>query len=1201
MTSTPQFLLFVLPARPVWTGVVASDPSDPYMTISVEDGTTGTYGAPLPGNTVVFETTSGARDVGTVRLRSWVPGNATGTTATLNIAETDDVGPQISAGDQVTVLQEWRLWPVYPRIVNIDDRRFQYFEDYDIAWDGQTREWRPVAVLPPPGVYPLAGASAVAQFVDGSFALAVGASITDWSWEAPTSTELTASGQGTEGSPVEFTFTEAGQHPVFLTVTDSNGNTHTTRSWVFVYDPASPGDVAYTDFDGYSDSMDWRTGGCQASFTVLGGATIADFPHDAMVVMATTEELTTATASWPNRENVLFVGWIKRGTIRQQPRDGQVSFDAVTLDGLMRNTSMYPVRIDDSKGPDDWILGYRLTVDRILSVLWHWRSTLSTMAPIVPTNSSTPVYGQDFGPRDLYTAMNDELMRGLWGKVVVNHQGVVYNEIDYNLQTTSERATATTRKTLHKGLWVDDVEIVEREEWEQAVNVFKMSGVAYQWGAVDKSKALFSEAPGDVQEHYGREGSSDNHILTTQADLNTRCGYALARANLHYTGVRASFINDGSFTIAPQEIFPASIEPTDNNRGLSWSPDLVPRSIKRSWNGRSRSIRVDVEFEPSSTGPAGITVLMPPVPPPPEWPDWDFELPPPIWEPPVTPVPGTAGASHYGGGFYWTTDSGASWEERNAGLVTTGATGSSQAMFLDVIWDPWWWIKQGTTDPEQSIMWGCGPGFVVWTNSAGKAWSDITPNMDDPDLSLFPGISSSPTTADLVFKQVHGDIHHQDRFYVLAEYLDGSDWYGWMYVTEDDGATWESHGLGSAQGAMDCDETYCYATYWRMVDYSSSQKVITAAGTFSGDAGDPTTEFEHVYITGLGDLGTQLKIDCDMGGYVSGSALTVNVHSTSEPPDAVCQNGWFLGSIDMQYSPDGSSWTTFGGSRSWADESGVMSWNAAATCDGAFRYVRLLSRPTFESGDCDGWLMWIDSVRVSNVLATDPSAGGAGRPLAMDVDTEDGTRVYVTFWSQDTGNIEIYQYDVSGGMTGLDSTAASSTLGAASEAQVEAKDYWAAPRTPHYPGVAGFGDYVYAFGHWNDGADQHLHLSTDGAASFSDIGDGAWTTERAGAMDTWSDGNELYIFLNDPADPTLWRSLDAGSTWALLGSLPFNVEFEAMYRFYGGNTRFIIGCNTAFAAMAGWQDYPYEDGWTDATGSPSLPTASGFISAIVWV
>lgn len=797
--SPLRFYLVVMKPVDVFTGRVNGTPVDPFINITWDAGATGTSssigtsGAPVEGNTVFFGSTAGGRDRGLVRVRSWSPGG-TPATGTLKIAETDDVGPNIEDDDHITVKLTWQLWDKVPKQDATDPNNIIFFEDNDVAYNQQTVDWLPMALAGPPAAGFLEAGQVQLSFIgDRSYALAPSASLSSFLWTAHGSVEGTSSSQGTEASPVTFTWTSEGQYLVSFKVTDSNGETHTNFTWAIVIDPANPTNVAYTQFDAISDSLDANQGGGSCGFTVHGTADVSEFPTEALVLHVARGTQTTPTATWPNRANILYAGYITSNSITQDPINNTTSFRTTTIDGLMKKLSIYPVRLVDSSNPQNWTQAKDLTVDRVLSYLAHWRSTLSLMTNVRPLLYTAELKAQDFNASNLW-GMFKALMGDAWGLPISDHQSTLYLLRDYNLMTTAERAAVTTRKTLHKGIWVAAITIAERGEYEQPTRKVKWNGVFYP-GEQAAAIPLFSEAPGDVQDSWGSEQARSGLILTTQADLNTRTGFAYSRANQRYPGVSMRFLNDGSFTIAPQEIFPANVESGDNNRGLTWTPDLVPRSIRRTYNHQGGYIDYQVTFEPSVTGPGGVTVViaesvdMPAKPPSSTGggvaPVNDPPPPPPAWTQPTIPIAGAAVAADTVDGNYITFDSGASWERRN-NLLTV-----PQRAMQYLIWDPWWFTseKQGTNDPEQVILWSCGLGFVVKSDDAGKTWENLTQNIDDPPNTA--GDSPAPTVADVTFKRLHGDIHTKDEFYFIVEWEPSTDdWRGWILKTADDGITW---------------------------------------------------------------------------------------------------------------------------------------------------------------------------------------------------------------------------------------------------------------------------------------------------------------------------------------------------------------------------------------------------------------------------
>jgi hypothetical protein len=822
IASPLSFYLITEKLPTVFTGKLNATPTDPYMTLTGDQGQTGSFGAPIPGMTVFFD----GDDQKAARLRSWTPGT-TGT-FTISVGENDDVTPYVVNNEDVSIKAQFRLWPIYPRIT-LSGETASIFIDYDVTYTDQTRLWKPVAVAGPPAVVEYNGATAQARFVgDRSFALSGSAVITGWLWTAPGSVEGTSTSQGTEASPVTFTWTSPGQKLVYLTVTDTNGKTATNYTWVFVVDPNNPGTVAYTDFDEFNDNFDYEQGGGACSFIVHGGATVADFPNDCLVILAsrpTTPTQSTPTGYWPYRDNVHFVGYVVGDSVRQNPIEGDVTFQAATIDSLMKNLTVFPVSLTERATPLDWTQANALIADRAASYLWHYYSTLSLMACIQESGYQGLIWRQDFGPSDLYSQINGELMASLWGKVVVNHQGVVYHQIDYNLMLEEERAEVTTRKRLHKGLWVDDVTIEERMAYSQPVNTVKMSGVLFRGGSVVDACPSFSEAPGNAPKAYGKELNYDRLILTSQADLNTRCGLGLAKAVPKYAAFVMRFINDGSFTVAPQEVFPVNIEANDNNRGIAYTGNLIPRRISRRYDHQTGLIDYAVGFEPETTGPPGVTVDLPCGPPAQRRDDDD---------PPEDPDGGVAteetvnslALANEGSSFYL-GKAGGQWERRVSGLTTL--------QFADMIKDPWTVFKQGA-GPENIILWGCGPNFLAKSSNSGKTWGDHTAYMDAPPNSWSDG--AAPSFTGTLVKQILPDYFRQNTFYILLQSANSGNYRGWIYHTIDDGFNFTAYALTGTSQALPLrmsidtqDGSVLWLTLWEGNGNISLRKYgVTGAG-----------------------------------------------------------------------------------------------------------------------------------------------------------------------------------------------------------------------------------------------------------------------------------------------------------------------------------------------------------------------------------
>lgn len=790
-----NFYLSVLKPKTVFSGRVNGTPTDPYMSITWDGGATGTtasagsFGVPNGPNTVWFGTAAGGRERGVIRMRSWTPTAANNpVSGTLSIAESDDVGPQIADDDYITIKQDYRLWSIAPRLVQAGET-VTYFEDYDIAYTDATDDWWPTVVAGPPAVALLSGGSATASFVgDRSTLHADGAAWSSHSWESPGSVEGAIASQGTTGSPVVFTYSSAGQYVVKYTATDDNGNSNDSYTNVFVVDPTDPtsGDAAYENFTAGGDQFDFNSGGGEGTFTVFGVADVSEFPRDSLVVLACDQALDTPhTGTWPFRDNVLFVGYIVGNSVRQDPTQGTTTFRAASIHALMGNLKQFPLTMRDANAPTRWVEGKDITVDRAASFIFNWRSTLGKIAPVSFSGYAPQIPWQDLGPSALWQQLQSELLKDAWARMAVNHQGVVHLEIDYNHMLVAERAAVQTGKTLNKASWVDTVDITERHEYDRPSAVIKTGGIQYTGGG-DPTKnvtPLFSEAPGDeVPSQFGSEGGGSSYILNDQTDLNIRTGFMLAKENQRFPSVRMSFLNDGAFTVAPQTIFPSQIEATDNNRGVLFAGvDLICRRVRRSYDQVNGIINLNVDFEPSTTGPAGVTIVRPATPPSPG--DPGVVIPPP--EPPWEQALGLMSVNPNGTVYYFGLGSsgletddpeGFQWQPRRGGQ--TGARLKDQHGGVD----PFWWtrFKKNTYDPDEAIFFKSGLGYIDRSVNAGiLSWDDVTP-------------STPATVTGSTFVGFESDLFVNSRHLAMGRWVaSGTTHYeSGLWFTPDDGTTW---------------------------------------------------------------------------------------------------------------------------------------------------------------------------------------------------------------------------------------------------------------------------------------------------------------------------------------------------------------------------------------------------------------------------
>lgn len=767
--------LFVVPIKDIacLTGVVDADPSEPFMDISYTSGATGTAsvygtsGAPIAGNTVEFSRPNGAV-VGRVRLRSWSGGVSTGT---LNVAENDDITPLVKAGDTVRVYQRFDLFPVVPYPVK-SGGSVTWYEDYDVAYTDQTDNYPPVAVAGLPAIGYLENGSVSLNFYgDKSFAVKDGAGIANWYWDAPGSAEGSSTSAGTFVSPVVFTYTQAGQHLVSLTVTDTNGKTHTARTWAVVIDADSPDPIAYSAIGGYNDSQDFSNGGGSASVQVYGAVDSHVFADNGMVVVGVRGNIVGGVHPALDRDTTFFVGYIKSGTLSYSYDKSLVSFSLQTIDGVLRKTKTFPVSLINNDSPSTWLQARRLMVDKAAVHFLRWRTTALDITPFQGMGYNALIYRQDFNGGDAYSEV-DRLYNDAWGRLFGDARGWLVGERNYQLMTTgTERALTESGVALDKDDWLNSLSIPEVRSFGVQTSRVDMEGVYYD--GTNEPTPYFSTAPGSVPKAFGSGSKTGSLILTTQEDLNIRCGLGLAMETMKYPQINATFLNDVRFFTAPQRRFTLAVDAADNPLGLQWNAVVVPRKVSRRYNPSGKFFLTQVNFEADASGQPGVTVTMPA----------------------NAPVPTTGSeplasgtVSLVAGGSLWQADIDYTW-------LDSGFTGTVQGMMTDP------YSNVAGTIPN---MWYGGSGFVRWAEKPAVAYTDVTPSGTPVNVW---GDTSVPAYNNVNFSLFAADVRTQGTIiagggwreasngnyrFAIVKSLDGG--VGWQQT----GAWWLPSGLAES-------------------------------------------------------------------------------------------------------------------------------------------------------------------------------------------------------------------------------------------------------------------------------------------------------------------------------------------------------------------------------------------------------------------
>ena len=923
-----RLYLSVLKPQIVYVGTITGSP-DPFATgITVSD-VSGNIANIIEGMTIFVGTTAGDDDVddGRRRYRSRAG----------QVLKVDENSIIWTDGMFITVIENWELWPVFPWITP-DGPPFVFYKDRDIAYTDQNENVDPVAII---------RHNHAAKFLDGptvsfnliatdSYAVANGASISTYLWEC----DYGVIGNSAAGSTtITFDTPNKNGYWVHLTVTDSNGKSHTTRRVRFVHTRTGTHAPHY-DFQAVNPPTgDWATGGWRATFEVRDEAGIDNFPDKSLCLFWGEEFYNGVLRSNIGKNSsVQIAGYIRGDTITTNTTgDDYVRFQVTTIHDLMKRHKMFSVSLEDKSNPNKWYEysanGNGLTVSGAVHHFWHWHSTLlditNVLLPVATDTVRFPAC-DDFVNGDLYSmAENFAFSHGIFSHVCCNKLGEVYMEVDANMLGTTGRADLTWAMFIEERDRRGDPILNIIRDTERTAAYATLDGVTYD-GAT--TTPLIAVAPSDVP--YVDGGSElvlERQALEDLPDAVSKVGRALAIVNSVFKQFPVQFAGNYSFIdLVPQEWFLITIEADETKRGIAVTDlKMLPRLITNAYDPSLGVMQTNVVFDPEASGQDGIEGNYPS----------DLEDPP---EPlPLSLVDGALVTFDSVNGCHVRS----SWTEKNG--ILAGADIQDQYGGKD----SWWAINQGSVDIDDAILWKCDVGAIFRTTDLGATWTDMTP-ATGPD-------SYDPTTLTYIAYQGNDFYNYEHIF--LARVLDSGTWYSWILYTGDNGANWSWKGTGSEHdfsadsfGPEQNVGDDCFWAFCGQFNYSSLRAIAVLSSS--------KVVFLREYID-MCDEVTPLKIECAVGD-ISGDTITTGPWYRTNP---LCCRGGTDFDYPMHYKIVEMTSNNFLLIQTYHQDGGIFeAWVVAGTVSGTVisygTAVRVESQP-------ENWYSDTGIVRLTDTLA----------------------------------------------------------------------------------------------------------------------------------------------------------------------------------------------------------------------------------------
>lgn len=766
------------------TADIASD-------LTVDNG--GPNATLLDRMTVLIGSSPGAWDKGIYALRG--DQNVTPATVTLDIGQTSEIDGNVEDDDYVTVLDEFRLWMRKPRITEAAGT-LTWYKDWDLLWSalGGNAAQRAEASLPP---VPIMGPHAVrfvptdaSAWVDwdasNSYATYPGATVNAWTWAGERDSGAWASA-AENPAPVEYTSTDisglAGYRVTLEVGSDVNDPPARYRRGVrYVFTLRRPGQRQAGDPVNAEPIVNFEVGAMRGTFTEgRWSTTVRVFDSDAAenvflpgaLVIFFADDYYAGDVSYigasedgsvgpiRDRENVIMVGRIADGTIRETPETGEITFDVLSIAQQAQQREQYPIAIENNDDPTEWYHCPDLTLFR---AVWHyaiWHTTLPLIADFYQFDDDVTipeVLAQDFLAQDLYSAIDRFLWDRRFGRLLydryergacrVDAQMKVYHSIPTLIHITSSD-------------WLNEVQM--REVNESPTSLAELGGVIFDNGLIIP---YLSNAPGNVSGDQGRAAAMRHLAILSQVELNTLSGRYYARLNNRYPETVVNMA--GNWRVGdlwPQEyvIFDTLVTQRKTFADF-WT---ILREVTYNYVREHGYITTQWNLEADTDGPPGETIEIPETLP-------DFTPYLPSYPPYVPPTPGTGGEDSgvriigTDVGVFITYDIGATSPYWRA--VNNGLTGLALQVY-DIGRDPYHWWAEGATKTLWALT---GDGLYQHVGFPYGTW-----------VALVDRAALRTAAGDAVLQVTNGKLDlsiEEDGRCAFAFYSVGDGLFGNLYV-----------------------------------------------------------------------------------------------------------------------------------------------------------------------------------------------------------------------------------------------------------------------------------------------------------------------------------------------------------------------------------------------------------------------------------
>lgn len=568
-------------------------------TIDFDTVSFGSWTHITDGQTMWIGTTAGAMDVGKVRVRS-------ATSSQIVVSENDNI--EWADNLFLTVFNYWELWPVYPHIIRDpnNDENVIFYKDYDIAYTNQNSILGTFVNMGPHRAIELDPASGLAQIyysATGTYNL-LGNSLT-YAWSFEGACGVTGS---TSATPGYIQYCQPGHYVTRLIVTDSAGTVDKAYRFVSVYNQANPS-IQRWQLNSFGGSR--SEGGYTANIKLFNIAPIQE--HAVVVLYIDSYYGNTRQnlgGNYPNGSDILFVGYIDKNSIEYDYEHSEMTFDALSITGIMKQTSGFSVSVQSLANPSKWYELLDMDSKRALYHYLRWHTTALFITDFQYVGDDWKIQFFDSDRESMYDAVDNYLKNTMIGQTTSDRQGKVWFEVEARTYSNPTGSFSPPVMNITDRDWMNQPNIEERLTDE--ISYMEYGGVAYSGVVTGTFAALIGSAPGTAPGFYGGIDNHQGMALESQLQLNKLVGNIFANKNSPFPSLSQDMA--GMYTnldIAPQETVGVNLPATATIRNIPINELYIVDGMSWRYDSKSQMLLCTLEAKELVNGVSGETVTIP--------------------------------------------------------------------------------------------------------------------------------------------------------------------------------------------------------------------------------------------------------------------------------------------------------------------------------------------------------------------------------------------------------------------------------------------------------------------------------------------------------------------------------------------------------------------------------------------------------------